>query len=100
LRNRWATVLCADSNAADSGRYREINFILEKTPILNWTWKADNVFTGVDELTHAGDDDAARVYGVFWRTHILAYPFFNYIWTKVISLLGVVDPAPILTMYA
>jgi len=26
--------------------------------------------------------------------------FINYIWTKVISLLGVVDPAPILTMYA
>jgi Protein of unknown function (DUF3047) len=77
LRNRWATVLRADSNAVASGRYREINFNLEKTPILNWTWETDNVLTGIDELTHAGDDDAARVYGVFWRTHILACPFYQ-----------------------
>ena len=50
--------------------------------MLNWTWKIDNVLTGVDERTRAGDDYAARVYVVFsgglafWRTRAI-----NYVWS-------------------
>jgi len=75
--------LRADSNAAASGRYREININLEKTPMLNWTWKVDNVLTGIDERTRAGDDYAARVYVVFsgglafWRARAI-----NYVWSS------------------
>jgi hypothetical protein len=75
--------LRADSNATASGHYREININLEKTPMLNWKWKVDNVLTGIDERTRVGDDYAARVYVVFsgglafWRTRAI-----NYVWSS------------------
>src|SRR5687768_1108341 len=47
--------LRADSSAAASGRYREVSVDLNKTPILNWTWKVDSILTGNDERTRAGD---------------------------------------------
>ena len=77
------TVLHADSHAAASGLYRETSIDLGKTPILNWTWKVDNILTGNDERTKAGDDYPARVYVVFsggamfWRTRAI-----NYVWSN------------------
>lgn len=77
------TALRADSNAAASGLYREVNIDLGKTPILNWTWQAGNILAGADEHTRAGDDYPARVYVVFsgglmfWRTRAI-----NYIWSS------------------
>lgn len=73
----------ADSDAAASGRYREININLDETPMLYWSWKIDNVLTNIDERTRAGDDYAARVYVVFsgglafWRTRAI-----NYVWSS------------------
>lgn len=73
----------ADSDAAASGRYREININLDETPMLYWSWKVDNVLTDIDERTRAGDDYAARVYVVFsgglafWRTRAI-----NYVWSS------------------
>lgn len=75
--------LRADSSAAASGRYREVNVDLNKTPILNWTWKIGGILTGNDERTRAGDDYPARVYVVFsggvmfWRTRAI-----NYVWSN------------------
>lgn len=75
--------LRADSNAAASGRYREISIDLNKTPILNWTWKVDNILMGNDERTRKGDDYPARIYVVFsggvvfWRTRAI-----NYVWSN------------------
>jgi hypothetical protein len=75
--------LRADSSAAASGRYREVSVDLNKTPILNWTWKVDGVLTGNDERIRAGDDYPARVYVVFsggvmfWRTRAI-----NYVWSN------------------
>ena len=75
--------LRADSSAAASGRYREVSIDLNKTPILNWTWKVGGVLTGNDERTRAGDDYPARVYVVFsggvmfWRTRAI-----NYVWSN------------------
>lgn len=77
------TVLHANSNASASGLFREIKIDLNKTPILHWSWKVDNVLTGVDERTKAGDDYPARVYVVFsgglafWRTRAI-----NYVWSN------------------
>ncbi len=77
------TALRADSNAAASGLYREVNIDLGKTPILNWTWQAGNILSGADERTRAGDDYSARVYVVFsgglmfWRTRAI-----NYVWSN------------------
>jgi hypothetical protein len=72
-------VLQADSKGTASGLYREITVDLERTPYLNWSWRVNNVLTGVDERTKAGDDYPARVYVVvsgglaFWRTRSLVY---------------------------
>lgn len=77
------TALRADSDAAASGLYREVSVDLGKTPILNWTWRIDNILAGADERTRAGDDYPARVYVVFsgglmfWRTRAI-----NYVWSN------------------
>ena len=75
--------LRAVSNAAASGRYREIDIDLNKTPVLNWSWMVKNTIANLNERTKAGDDYAARVYVVFsggmafWRTRAI-----NYVWSS------------------
>jgi hypothetical protein len=72
-------VLRADSRGTASGLYREMTVDLTRTPFLNWSWKAGNVLSGVDERSKAGDDYAARVYivvsggVVFWKTRTVVY---------------------------
>ncbi|WP_090572259.1 DUF3047 domain-containing protein [Nitrosomonas sp. Nm33] len=81
--NDGKIVLHADSKAAASGLYREIKIDLGKTPILNWSWKVDNILVGNNERTKAGDDYPVRVYVVFsgglafWRTRAI-----NYVWSN------------------
>lgn len=81
--NEGKMVLRADSKTSASGLYREIKIDLAKTPILNWTWKVDNILAGNDERTRAGDDYPARIYVVFsgglafWRTRAI-----NYVWSN------------------
>ncbi len=75
--------LQAVSNAAASGRYREIDIDLSKTPMLHWSWMANNTILNINERTRSGDDYAARVYVVFsggmafWRTRAI-----NYVWSS------------------
>lgn len=78
------TVLRADSSAAASGLYREVNVDLGKTPILNWTWKVDRIpAASADERTRAGDDYPARVYVVFSRGLMLWQTYaINYVWSS------------------
>lgn len=72
----------AKSKDAASGMFKEVKVDLEKTPYLNWTWRVENIFEGLDERTRDGDDYPARVYVVFsgglffWRTKAL-----NYVWS-------------------
>lgn len=81
--NDGKIVLRADSDAAASGLYREMEINLSKTPFLNWSWKVSNLLTGNDERTRAGDDYPARVYVIFsggmtfWRTRAI-----NYVWSN------------------
>lgn len=76
-------VLRANSSAAASGRIREIEIDLKKTPYLNWSWRVDNVMQGLDERTKKGDDYPARVYLIFsggmqvWKTRAV-----NYVWSS------------------
>ena len=82
-KSNGTLALRADSYAAASGRYREITIDLNKTPILNWKWKIDNILLNIDERSKGGDDYAARVYVVFsggmafWRTRAI-----NYVWSS------------------
>lgn len=75
-------VLEAKSNNGASGMFKEVQVDLEKTPYLNWTWRVENIFEGLDEKTKKGDDYPARIYVVFsggfffWKTKAL-----NYVWS-------------------
>lgn len=83
VEDQGRKVLRADSDGTASGRYREIRVDLERTPILNWSWKIDDVLDGNDEHTRAGDDYPVRIYVVFsgglrfWRTRAI-----NYVWSS------------------
>lgn len=76
-------VLLADSRASASGLYREIAIDLKQTPVLNWSWKVNNLLTGNNERNKSGDDYPARLYVVFsgglmfWRTRAI-----NYVWSS------------------
>jgi len=76
-------ILSARSKATASGLFKEIYIDLKKTPYINWSWKVDNVLSGVDEKTKEGDDYSARVYvishgGFFiWNTQAV-----NYVWSS------------------
>lgn len=77
------TVLRAESKESASGRFRKVRIDLKKYPLLNWSWKVDNLLPGRDERSKAGDDYPARVYVVFsgglafWRTRAI-----NYVWSS------------------
>ncbi len=80
LKNK---VLQAKSQASASGLFREIKVDLNKTPILNWSWRVKNSLENLDERSKQGDDYAARIYIVvsggiaFWNTKSL-----NYVWSS------------------
>ena len=83
VRQDGRTVLRATSRGTASGLYRELRVDLEKTPILNWTWRVDATLGDADERTRAGDDYSARIYVVrshpvfLWRTRAV-----NYVWAS------------------
>ena len=56
------TVLRATSRGSASGLFREQRIDLEKTPILEWTWRVEGTLGDIDERTREGDDYPARVY--------------------------------------
>jgi hypothetical protein len=76
------TVLQAVSNAAASGRYRQLRVDLTKTPFLNWSWKVLDGLSGIDENSKAGDDFSARIYVVVDRG-IMSSLSVNYVWASM-----------------
>ncbi len=78
-----AKVLHAKSNDGASGMVREIKVDLNKTPILNWSWRVSNHLKNLDERSKDGDDYPARIYVAisggfaFWKTKSL-----NYVWAN------------------
>lgn len=72
---------CTDGSA--SGLFLEEEVDLEATPVVEWRWRVDETFSGIDETTKAGDDYPARIYAVDehsilrWRTRAL-----NYVWSS------------------
>ncbi len=75
--------LHATSNGTASGLVRKISVDLAKTPYINWSWRVNQVFSGIDETHREGDDYPARIYIVisgglfFWRTRAI-----NYVWAS------------------
>jgi len=75
-------VVVADSSQSASAFYKKIKVDLEKTPILNWSWRKELLIDPGNELDKSGDDFVARIYVVksgglfFWNTVAL-----NYVWS-------------------
>lgn len=76
-------VLHAHSRDSASGLYREVAIDLSQTPLLNWSWKTEQLLQNNDERRREGDDYPLRVYVVFsgglrfWRTRAI-----NYVWSS------------------
>jgi len=76
-------VVRAVSNSSASGLFRKITVDLQRTPLLHWSWRIENILDNDQERTKAGDDYVARIYVVFsggaffWRTRAL-----NYVWSS------------------
>jgi hypothetical protein len=71
--------LKAESNGSASGLFKEQRIDLQKTPVMNWSWRIENRLGNINEQNKSGDDYAARVYIVvsgglaFWRTRAIDY---------------------------
>jgi len=69
----------ANTTAAASGRFLEVELDPQRWRHLGWAWQVDAPVIVDDVRTHAGDDFAARVYVVFsggwapWRSTSLVY---------------------------
>jgi len=72
-------VLKAISQGSASGLFFKKKINIEQTPWLHWSWKTEQLITGINENDKAGDDYVARIYVIidggifFWRTVALSY---------------------------
>lgn len=77
------TMIKAVSRDSASGLFFESEIDLQKTPVINWSWKVEKFPTVVDEKIKAGDDFAARVYIVVqdgWT--FLSSRAISYVWSQ------------------
>ena len=75
-------VVVADSRQSASAYYKKIDIDLDKTPILNWSWRKENTIDPGDELDKNGDDYVARIYVVKTNGMILSTTIaLNYVWS-------------------
>lgn len=76
-------VLKGSTDGAASILYKEETISLNKTPLLNWSWKVDGTYDDIDEQTRQGDDFPARLY-VVTKTGILPWQTLaiNYVWSS------------------
>lgn len=66
--------------------YHEVEVDLARTPVLEWSWRIDDLPSGeAGERTKAGDDYAARIYivreGLFGKLSARA---LNYVWSRAL----------------
>jgi hypothetical protein len=73
----------AQTRGAASGLFRKIEIDLTKTPMLNWSWKIEKPYAGIDENTRDGDDFPVRVYMVAERgLPGLSMRAINHVWAS------------------
>lgn len=83
VNENGSTVLKATANKSASVLIKRQSIDLTNTPWLDWSWKIDSVYEGINELTKAGDDFPARLY-VTARTGFLPWEVIaiNYVWSS------------------
>lgn len=83
VQDNGVQVLKGQTRGQASVLYKERSIDLDKTPIVNWSWKIDKTYDGIDERTRGGDDYPARLYVVAkvgflpWETLAI-----NYVWAS------------------
>lgn len=70
------------SGGTASGRLLEREVDLGRTPILEWRWRVDSVYEGLDERTREGDDYPARIYVIAQRWPAFRSRAINYVWSS------------------
>jgi hypothetical protein len=72
------------SDKTSSGLFLKKEIDLNKTPVINWSWKTSNVLRSLKERSKKGDDFSARIYvltstGPFpWQKKTISYVWSNY----------------------
>lgn len=88
-------VLKANSQGSASIYYKKMEVDLQKTPILNWSWKVTQALPkNTKERDRAGDDYSARIY-VVYKYGLLPWSAvaLNYIWAST-EKVGTAWPSP------
>ncbi|MGL4996787.1 MAG: DUF3047 domain-containing protein, partial [Deefgea sp.] len=76
-------VLVANVAGGASGKFKKVKIDLNRTPYLNWRWKVDQAWIGLNEKTKAGDDYPARLYVVVERGLLgISSKTVNYVWAS------------------
>ncbi|MBS3747844.1 MAG: DUF3047 domain-containing protein [Wenzhouxiangellaceae bacterium] len=75
-------VLAECRNSSASGLMLERKISLQQTPILEWRWRVDSVYTDIDETEKSGDDYPARIYVVAERWPRFRSRIINYVWSS------------------
>ena len=75
-------VLKGHTNGMASILYTERSVNLRNTPLVEWSWKVDRTYEGIDERSREGDDFPARLY-VVAKTGFLPWETLaiNYVWS-------------------
>ncbi|WP_376694820.1 DUF3047 domain-containing protein [Wenzhouxiangella sp. EGI_FJ10305] len=71
---------CSESTA--SGFVLEREHRLADAPVLEWRWRVDTLYSGVDETRKDGDDYPARVYVIAERWPAFRSRAINYVWAS------------------
>jgi hypothetical protein len=77
-----AAVRARCSSATASGRVLEREHRLADAPVLEWRWRVDATYTGLDETRKGGDDYPARVYVIAERWPAFRSRAINYVWAS------------------
>ncbi len=70
------------SGGTASGRLLEREVDLDRTPILEWRWRVESIYEGLDERTREGDDYPARIYVIAQRWPAFRSRAINYVWSS------------------
>ncbi len=74
---------CRSATASGFGLERPHE--LAASPILEWQWRVDKIYSNIDERVKAGDDYPARVYVIAQRWPAFRSRAINYVWASSIA---------------
>lgn len=77
--------LSAHCDGTASALYKYMKVDLAKTPMLRWSWKIEDIHAGLDDVSKAGDDYAARVYVIYKGKMPWDVKAVNYVWANAMK---------------